>query len=47
MPYGSLSRKLNKGTFTWTEVQKMADALGILNDPDELKRVFFTSSIHN
>lgn len=47
MPYGSLSRKLNKGTFTWTEVQKMADALGILDDADELRRVFFTSHIHN
>lgn len=46
MPYGSLSRKINKGTFTWTEVQRMADALGILNDPDELTRVFFAQDIH-
>ena len=31
----------------WTEVQKMAEALGILDDADELRRVFFTSHVHN
>lgn len=42
MPYGTLSRKLNNSQFTWRDVQVIANALGINNDSEELKRIFFS-----
>lgn len=42
MVCNTFSRKINGGAdFTWDEVEKMINVLGLKEDPSELHRIFF------